>query len=112
MKSKKPKANKIKIKKGDTVKVLTGKDRGKTGKVERDLLKENKVLVAGVNIYKRHLKPQGQNQPGGIIDLTKPLNISNVSLVCPKCGQPTRIGFLLDKAKTKQRICKKCHQAI
>lgn len=102
----------MKIKKGDTVKVITGKDKGKTGKVERVLLKKNKVLVAGINIYKRHLKPQGQSKPGGIIDLGKPLNISNVCLICPKCGKPTKIGFLIDKSKLKQRICKKCQQII
>ena len=103
---------KIKIKKGDTVKVIAGRDKGKTGKVEKVLVKQNKLLVSGVNLYKRHLKPQGQNRPGGIVDIAKPLDVSNVSLICPKCGQAARVGFLIDKNKNKQRICKKCQQAI
>jgi large subunit ribosomal protein L24 len=103
---------KIKLNKGDTVQVLVGKDRGKTGKVEKVLPKKNMVLVSGVNMYKRHLKPQGKNKPGGIVDITKPLPVSKVALVCKKCNQPTRTGFLIDKSGAKIRICKKCKQVI
>lgn len=99
-----------KIKKGDEVVVLLGKDRGKTGKVERIVGKEGKVYVGGVNLVKRHVKKQGQME-GGIIDIIKPVDISNISLICPKCKKPTRIGFQL-KDGIKSRICKKCGKEI
>ncbi len=100
-----------KLKKGDEVKVVAGKDKGKTGKIEKVFPKENKVLVDGVNLYKRHMKARSQNQKSEIITLTKPLPISNVRLICPKCHLLTRAGFALDGDK-KERICKKCEQAI
>lgn len=99
-----------KIKKGDNVQVLLGKDRGKTGAVEKVLIKENKVLVAGLNIVKRHVKRQGQIE-GGIIDIVKPMNTSNVALVCPKCKKITRVGFSSVDGE-KKRICKKCKGVI
>ena len=108
----KSKKFKIKIKKGDTIKVMAGKDKGKTGKVEKVFPKQAKVLVAGVNIYKRHLKPRGEGKPGGIIDIVKPLPLANVALLCPKCQQPTRVGFIFDKQKEKLRICKKCQEQL
>lgn len=101
----------MKLHKGDEIIVTAGKERGKRGKVERVLPTENRVLVAGVNIYKKHMKPRGQNQPGGIIDIVRPLPISNVAFVCPSCGKPTRIGFEV-KGDTKKRICRKCGKAI
>jgi len=101
--------NMQKIKKGDNVQILSGKDRGKTGTVERVLSKEGKVLVPGVNIYKRHLKSR-QGIEGGIVDLVKPMDISNVAVICTKCKKPTRIGFKVE-GEEKKRICKKC-QAI
>ncbi|MDO8498965.1 MAG: 50S ribosomal protein L24 [bacterium] len=100
----------MKIKKNDTVKVLLGKDQGKTGKVLRVLGKEDKVLVEGVNISKRHVGKKGQTE-GGIIDLVKPLNISNVALVCPSCKKPTRVGYKLN-GQSKVRVCKKCQEEI
>lgn len=101
----------MKIKKNDTVLVTIGKDRGKKGKIEKVFNKKDQVLVSGVNIYKRHLKAQGEGKPGGIIDIVKPLKVSKVVLVCPKCNQPTRIGFkVLDKEKI--RICRKCEQNL
>ncbi|OGD53932.1 50S ribosomal protein L24 [Candidatus Beckwithbacteria bacterium RBG_13_35_6] len=98
----------MKIKKGDNVRIMAGKDKGKIGKVEKVLIKSNKVLVTGINIYKRHLKSRGQNRPSGIIDITKPLPVSSISLICSKCGKPTKIGYLIDKRGDKQRICRKC----
>lgn len=103
---------KIKIRKGDLVKIIAGKDKGKTGKVEKIFPKKNKILVARINVFKRHLKPQGQNKPGGIVDISKPFPVSKAMFICPKCGQPTRIGFLIDKSGKKSRICKKCSQVI
>ena len=101
----------MKVKTGDEVIVLLGKDKGKKGRIERVFPKINKVLVSGVNIYKRHKKPQGKTLQGGIIDITKPISTSSVALVCPKCNLPTKIGFKLEN-KDKKRICKKCRQII
>lgn len=97
-----------KLKIGDQVQILQGKDKGKKGTVEKILGKKDKVLVLGVNVYKRHLKRQG-NRSGGIIDLAKPLPISKLALVCPKCDLVTKVGFVLKNEK-KSRICKKCKQ--
>ncbi len=80
------------VKKGDNVIVLAGKDKGKKGKVLRVLPKENKVLVEGINVYKRHKRAQRQNEKGQVIDVTRPLQISNVSPVDPKSGKATRVG--------------------
>lgn len=100
----------MKIKKGDKVKVLLGKDRGKEGTVEYVMAKEGKVFVGGVNLYKRHVKKQGQIE-GGIIDIPKPLDISNVALICPNCRKVTRIGFK-KMVNEKIRICRKCGKEI
>lgn len=101
----------MKLKKGDEVIVTRGKDSGKRGKIERVFPKLGKVLVAGANIYKRHLKPRGQGKPGGIIDITKPLPVSNVALVCSHCGLKTRVGYNLINQE-KKRICRKCKEEI
>lgn len=99
-----------KIKKGDKVQVLLGKDRGKSGNVERVLNKKNKVAILGVNVYKRHVKKQGTIE-GRVIDIVKPIDISNVALVCSNCGKPTRVGFKVD-GDSKVRICRKCKKEI
>lgn len=101
----------MKIKTGDEVEVLVGKDKGKKGKVERVFPTSGKIIVGGVNIYKRHKKPQGRTLQGGIIDITKPIAISNVAVICPKCNLPTKVGYKLG-AKSKDRICKKCNQIM
>lgn len=99
-----------KIKKGDNVKVLLGKDNGRTGTIERVLAKENRVIISGLNVVKRHVKKR-QGIEGGIIDIIKPMNISNIALICPSCKQPTRVGFKVED-KVKSRICKKCGKEI
>lgn len=100
----------MKIKKGDKVKVLLGKDRGKEGTVQFILRKERKVFVEGVNIYKRHVRKMGDTK-GGIIDIPKPLDISNVGIICPNCKKVTRVGFkVVDSSKV--RICRKCKKEI
>lgn len=99
-----------KIVKGDHVKVMLGKDSGKTGDVERVLEKDGKAFVAGINVYKRHIRRQNQIE-GGVIDMVKPVNISNLQLVCPKCKKPTRVGFEVTK-DGKVRVCKKCKAVI
>jgi len=101
----------MKIKKGDEVIITIGKDSGKRGKVEKILPKKNKVVVGGLNIYKKHLKARGQNKQGGIIDIVKPVAVSNISLICPKCNKPTRVGYRIE-GNDKIRICRKCDQAI
>lgn len=104
------KIKKIKIRKEDNVQILLGKDRGRSGKVLRVWTKEGKVLVEGINIYKRHVKKTKQNE-GGIIDIPKPINISNVSIICPSCKKLTRVGMKIESNK-KMRICKKCQEVI
>lgn len=98
----------MKIKKDDQVKVIKGKDSGKLGKVEKVFSKEGKVLVEGVNQYKRHIKARMQGQKSEIITLTKPLPVTNVLVMCPKCKQPTRLGVKVLK-DGKVRVCKKCN---
>lgn len=100
----------MKIKKGDKVKIILGKDRGKEGKVEYVLGKDKRVFVGGANLYKRHVKKQGGIE-GGIIDIPKSLDISNVALICPNCNKVTRVGFKLE-GSDKIRICKKCKKEI
>lgn len=101
----------MKLKKGDSVKIIKGKDKGKEGKIDRLFPKKAKVLVGNINLYKRHLKARSQSQPSEIITLTKPLALENVVLVCPKCHKTTRVGYLNQKG-VKSRICKKCKSEI
>ncbi len=101
----------MKFKKGDLVKIVLGKDKGKTGKIEKILPKSEKVLVTGINQYKRHLKARAQGQSSEIVTITKPLAVSNVALVCPHCKLQTRIGFKIEK-NDKIRICRKCEKKL
>lgn len=103
--------NRIKIKKGDTVKVLTGKDNGKSGVVERVFAVENKAVVKGVHILKKHVKPSQKNPSGGIIDINKKMDVSDLMLVCPNCGKPSRVGYIVEK-DVKIRVCKKCKKSV
>ncbi len=102
---------KLKIKKGDTVVVLTGRDKGKSGSVLRALPTENKVVVQGVNIAKRHTR-QSATAAGGIIEKEMPIHVSNVSHIDPKDNKPTRIGFKVAKDGTRERIAKRSGQVI
>ena len=97
----------LKIRKGDRVQVLTGKDRGKQGNVARVFPEMRKVIVDGVNTAKKHAKARSAEQPGGIITIDMPLPVANVGLVCDKCGGPVRVGYKID-GDTKTRICRKC----
>jgi large subunit ribosomal protein L24 len=96
----------MKIKKGDRVRVLTGKDRGKEGVVMHALPAERKVIVDGVNVVKRHQKARSATEAGGIIDKDLPVPVSNVAILCPDCG-PSRIGYRVTENE-KVRICRKC----
>lgn len=99
------------IKKGDTIKIITGKDRGKTGKVVHVDAKAGKVSVEGLNLYKKHVKPKTQNQKGEIVSIARPMDISNVAVVCGSCNAQTRIGSRMDGDK-KVRYCAKCKATI
>ncbi len=97
----------MKIKRNDTVKILYGKDAGKTGKVVKILPKEDKVVVEGMNIFKRHMKGDGRKRKSEIADIIKPINVAKVQLICPACNKATRIGM-----EKGERICKKCNKKI
>ncbi len=98
----------LKIKKGDQVQVLTGKDRGAKGNVTRVLPAAGKVIVDGVNVAKKHQKATKATMQGGIIDRDMPIPVANVALLCPTCGKRTRVGYKIDNDGTKVRTCKKC----
>ena len=100
----------FKIHKDDTVQVIAGKDKGKTGNVVRVLPAKNAVIVSGINIVKKAMRKRSQQDQGGIAEIEAPLNISNVAIVCKKCG-PTRIGYKLDGDK-KVRVCRKCGEKL
>ena len=97
----------MKIHKGDKVRVLAGKDRGKEGEVMFAFPAKNTVIVEGVNLVKKHQRPQGENQPGGIIDRDMPMHVSNVAVISPKDSKPTRVGYKILEDGTKVRICKR-----
>lgn len=101
----------MKIHKNDTVLVTTGKDSGHQAVVEKVFPAKNMVVVTGVNQYKRHIKKRSKDQPGEIVTLTRPMAVSKVALICPKCKQPTRVGFRIEKNK-KIRVCRKCNLDI
>lgn len=103
--------NHMKIRKGDTVKIICGKDRGKTGKVFAVYPKAGKATIEGMNLVKKHRKPRRGGEKGQKIEIAKPMDISNIMLICPKCGQPARVGYKLTETD-KFRICKKCQQEI
>ena len=96
----------FKFKVGDEVVLTSGRDKGKHGKIEKVLKTENKIVVAGAAIYKRHRKVSRQS-PAGIYEITRPIDVAKVAIICPKCGKQTRVGITLE-GKTKFRICKKC----
>lgn len=100
----------LKVKKGDTVKVLSGNDKNKTGEVLEVV--SGKVVVKGINIKKKHMKPRRQGEEGGIISKEFPIHTSKVMVVCPKCNKAVRVGFELDKNSNKVRICKSCGATI
>jgi len=101
----------MKILKGDKVQVLIGKDKGREGEVVKSFPKKSTLVVKGLNIFKKHIKPT-QNQPGKIIEKERPLYISKLMLICPECKKPTRVGYKIDKSGQKYRICKKCQSII
>ncbi len=101
----------MKVKKGDTVLIISGKDKGKTAKILKSIPKDQKILVEGVNLKKKHVRPKKEGEKGQIVQLPAPMNASNVKIICPKCGKAARIGYKMEK-EIKNRICKKCGQVV
>ncbi len=97
----------MKLRTGDLVRVIAGKDKGTEGKIARILTEQNKIIVEGVATAKRHQRPSGQTMQGGIIDKDMPITASNVMIICPDCG-PTKIGARFDDQGRKYRVCRKC----
>lgn len=101
----------MKIKKGDKVKVIAGKDRGREGKVEKVYKNSSRALISGINQYKRHVRKNDQMPQGGIVDVPRPIDASKLMIVCPKCNKLARVGYKVEKNK-KVRICLKCDSKI
>ena len=106
------KGSRYHIKKNDTVMVLTGKEKGKTGKVLRILPKKDRAVVEKVNFIKRHMRPGAHSRQGGIVEKENPINISNLMVVCGKCTDPTRVGRRVLEDGSRVRYCKKCDEII
>jgi large subunit ribosomal protein L24 len=102
----------MKIKQGDMVKVMKGKDSGKTGKVVQVLLQDHKVVVEGLHILKKHMKPTKRGEKGQRIEFSAPMQLANVQLVCSKCNKVTRVGMKVLTDGKKQRICSKCKEVL
>ena len=102
----------MKIRKNDTVLVITGKDKGKKGKVRFAYPKDKRVIVEGINFIKKHSRARGRVRQAGIIDLEAPIHVSNVMLLCDKCNHPVRIGSRFLEDGRKVRICRSCHEVI
>lgn len=101
----------MKLIKGDSVLITIGKDKGKQGKIEKVIPAKNKIVVEGLNQYKRHLKARSADQKSEIVLISKPLPAANVALMCPKCGKQTRIGYSVVNNE-KKRVCRKCKEVI
>ncbi len=101
----------MKLKKGDTVLIISGKDKGRTAKILKSLVKERMILVDGINLKKKHVKPRKEGEKGQLVSVSAPINASNVKFLCPKCAKATRVGYRIEKDK-KFRICKKCQSQV
>lgn len=101
----------MKIKKGDKVKIVAGKDHGREGVVEKVYVKQNTVLVPGLNLYKKHIRKNEKMPQGGVVEIPRALGAGKVMLVCPKCKKVTRVGYAVENGK-KTRICRKCKSAL
>ena len=105
-------SSKLHVKKDDTVLIISGDERGNTGKVIEVSPKEGKVIVEGRNKVKKHVKPRKMGDPGGIIEAEGAMYASKVQIVCPRCGKPTRVAHKIYEDGTKERICKKCGESL
>ncbi len=107
---KKKQRTKYKLKKNDSVKIITGKDKGKSGRILEIDSRKGRIMIEGLNMVKKAVRPKGQNQKGGITDIEASVDISNVMIVCKKCG-PTRMGYRFESDK-KIRVCRKCGEQL
>lgn len=101
----------MRLKKNDNVLIISGKDRGRKGKIMKVLPKDGKIVVEGMNIHKRHRKPKRQGQKGEVVEFPAPLDVANVKFVCPKCTKAVRLGYKIS-GDSKFRACKKCGEAV
>ncbi|MBI4991922.1 MAG: 50S ribosomal protein L24 [Candidatus Harrisonbacteria bacterium] len=101
----------MKLRKGDNVQIITGKDKGKRGKILQVDRRSGRILVEGANVFKKHQRPKKQGEKGETITISRPLNASNTMLVCRSCGEPTRVGYRVD-GDAKIRYCKKCKAVL
>lgn len=101
-----------KIRKGDIVQAIKGKDKGKRGKIIQFLSESNKAVVEGLNMVKKHKRKTQNDQKGGIVSIELPISLANIMLVCKRCDKPVRTGFSISKDKSKSRICKVCKEVI
>lgn len=101
----------MKIKKGDKIKIIAGKDTGREGIVERAYKKAGVVIVPGINLYKRHIKKNEKMPQGGVVEIPRAINVSKIMLICPKCSKTTRVSYEIKRNK-KSRICRKCKSEI
>jgi len=101
----------MKLKKNDNVYILSGKDKGKSGPIEKVFVEDKKLIVKGINLAKKHIKPSKKSPSGGIVDINLKIDVSNVMLVCPSCSKTTKVGYEINKGE-KTRVCKKCKQNI
>jgi large subunit ribosomal protein L24 len=102
----------MRIKKNDKVKIIAGKDNGKSGKVLNIIAPLNKIIVEGVNIVKKHIRPKKDGEKGQRVEIASPINVSNAMLICPNCNKETRIGYVIGEDGIKLRFCKKCKKNI
>ena len=105
----------MKIKKDDTVLIISGKDRGRKGKILDVFPKSDTLIIAGMNIRKKHVRPKKSGEKGQIVEMPGPMSISNVKLICPKCKKAARVGYKIEdekKGKKKYRVCKKCKEEL
>ena len=100
-----------KIRSGDEVLVTSGRNKGQRGRVRVNVIDKDRVVIEGVNIVKKHIK-RGRARQAGIVEVEAPLHVSNVRLICPNCGQPTRVGIRPDAAGKNERYCKTCEQTV
>lgn len=102
----------MKIKKRDNVIVISGRDRGQKGRVLRVLADKNRVVVEGVRVVKKRIKPRREGEKGQTVEVPQSIHVSSVALICPQCGEPTKVGYRGTGAKQKKRICRKCKKTI
>src|SRR3989344_4386014 len=101
----------MKVKKGDSVLIISGKDKGRAAKILKSFPKELKILVEGMNLKKKHVRPKKQGEKGQVVSVPTPMDVSDVKFLCPKCGKASRLGYKLSEDK-KFRICNKCKSGV